>query len=745
MADTLTLVFGSTIPARLRFSRSTRTLFRRFAAVGGQTIAIIASFRATTIGTAFCRGRCITRLTIRTRFTASTAVRRTRLEIDASTITERVFSSANERADARFTRFTRRTLVETGTAVIHIRHNVGFFAEAFDDLRSHAFAAFTDLTVTTRMTARTAVCSIAIKRHACIATKRRSIGARTPRRGAVLPFEARIPACAAVIHIRRKIRTRSPTERFCVVRRIFGLQTRVAVDRRRRTRTIHTGLRRCTRRFAVSTMCVRRIGIKARIPAGDVALILADELAFASLTNFFPFARMPAGTAVILIIRIIEAFVAAFFQSIGAFAMPIVTRLIGEARVSAGTAVILITRIIEAFVAAFFQSIGAFASTAFARLIGKTHVSTGTTVILVARKIDARTATNRHIRRTFTASAFAGLSAHADISTGSAVLRVTIEIYARSPALRFIDCFRILWIGFTADFGRRADAIFTRFVRFTLGIAVAAMMHIRRKVGAKIEGFAFIGRCICADEFAGTPDALSAVGAGVSAGTAVFFAILEISAHAVTATRGTGATASASATLGGVVTARATITLELSRIRADAVTIEGSGFAAIAHIIVAVAVAVRTLAPAFGAVRISAAHVAARTAVLSINRFVDASAAANFHARRTRIRLTFAFNTRFVVFADLAARTAVIMRRLVIDAGTATFVQSLRTKCIVLSAASGGRTHAIVTRAITTHVSAYDETRFTLELHAIHRITGTTCGGKKDSSKGCSLYILGRI
>ena len=253
--------------------------------------------------------------------------------------------------------------------------------------------------------------------------------------------------------------------------------------------------------------------------------------------------------------------------------MPSVTRLIGEARVSAGTAVILITRIIEAFIATFFQSIGTFAGTAFTGLIGETRVSTGTAVILVTRKIDARAAANRHIRRTFTASAFAGLSAHAGISTGSAVLRVTIEIYARSPALRFIDCFRILWIGFTADFGRRADAIFTRFVRFTLGIAVAAMMHIRQKVGAKIEGFAFIGRCICADEFAGTPDALSAVGAGVSAGTAVLFAILEIGAHAVTATHGTGTTASASAALGGVVTARAALALELSRIRADAVTL----------------------------------------------------------------------------------------------------------------------------------------------------------------------------
>ena len=489
-------------------------------------------------------------------------------------------------------------------------------------------------------------------------------------------------------------------------------------------------------------MCIRCIGIKARIPADDVALILADELAFASLANFLPFARMPAGTAVILIIRIIEAFIATGFQSIGAFAMPSVTRLIGETRVSAGTAVILITRKIEAFVATFFQSIGAFAGTAFAGLIGETRVSAGTAVILVARKIDARTATNRHIRRTFTASAFAGLSAHAGISTGSTVLRVTIEIYARSPALRFIDRFRILRIGFTADFGRRAVAIFTRFVRRALGIAVAAMMHIRRKVGAKIESVAFIGRRICADEFAGTPDALSAVGAGVSAGTAVLFAILEIGAHAVTATHGTGATASASATLGGVVTARATITLELSRIRADAVTIEGSGFAAIAHVIIAVAVPIRALAPAFGAIRISAAHVAARTAVLSINRFVDASAAANFHARRTRIRLTLAFYARFVVFADLAARTAVIMRRLVIDAGTATFVQSLRTKRIVLSAASGGRTHAIVTRAITTHVSAYDETRFTLELDALDRIIRTTSCSKKD---GCQCSNLTRL
>ena len=157
---------------------------------------------------------------------------------------------------------------------------------------------------------------------------------------------------------------------------------------------------------------------------------------------------------------------------------------------------------------------------------------------------------------------------------------------------------------------------------------------------------------------------------------------------------------------------------------------------------IAVAVPIRALAPAFGAIRISAAHVAARTAVLSINRFVHASAAANFHARRTRIRLTLAFYARFVVFADLAARTAVIMRRLVIDAGTATFVQSLRTKRIVLSAASSGRAHAIVTRAITTHVSAYDEARFTLELDALDRIIRTTSCSKKD---GCQCSNLTRL
>ena len=266
------------------------------------------------------------------------------------------------------------------------------------------------------------------------------------------------------------------------------------------------------------------------------------------------------------------------------------------------------------------------------------------------------------------------------------------------------------------------------------------MEHIRRKVDAKIEIFAFIGLRPRADEFTGTFDTLSAVGTCVIATAAVLSAILEIGANAVAAAGGTFAAARASTTFGSIVTTRAAVTLELGRIGADAVTSERGGFTAIPHIIVAVAVAVRTLAPAIGTIRIPAAHVPTRTAVLGIDLFIDACAVTDFHPGRTRIRLTLALCTRFVGFTDMAARTTVVMRRFVIDTCAAALVEPFGAEFILSAAATGRRTHAIVTRAVTAHISADDETGFTIQLDALDGIIRTTGSCKKNGCQGCNLY-----
>ena len=82
----------------------------------------------------------------------------------------------------------------------------------------------------------------------------------------------------------------------------------------------------------------------------------------------------------------------------------------------------------------------------------------------------------------------------ARISRNRAILASSASRISGVPVLRSpIDGFRIIRIGGTIDFGRRADAIFTRFIRLTLCRAISTMEHIRRKVDAKIEIFAFIG------------------------------------------------------------------------------------------------------------------------------------------------------------------------------------------------------------------------------------------------------------
>ena len=216
-------------------------------------------------------------------------------------------------------------------------------------------------------------------------------------------------------------------------------------------------------------------------------------------------------------------------------------------------------------------------------------------------------------------------------------------------------------------------------------------------------------------------------------------AILEIGANAVAAAGGTFAAARASTTFGSIVTTRAAVTLELGRIGADAVTSERGGFTAIPHIIVAVAVAVRTLAPAIGTIRIPAAHVPTRTAVLGIDLFIDACAVTNFHPGRTRIRLTLAFCTRFIGFTDMAARTTVVMRRFVIDTCAAALVEPFGTEFILFTAARR-RTHAVVACAVTAHISADDETGFTIQLDALDGIIRTTGSCKKNGCQSCNLY-----
>ena len=92
--------------------------------------------------------------------------------------------------------------METGTAVVHIRHDIGVFAKAFDHMRLDTFAGFTDQTFTTCMAAGTAVRRITVKRHALVATERRTLGADTPRIRAALTFKACIATRTAVLHIR---------------------------------------------------------------------------------------------------------------------------------------------------------------------------------------------------------------------------------------------------------------------------------------------------------------------------------------------------------------------------------------------------------------------------------------------------------------------------------------------------------------------------------------------------------------
>ena len=92
--------------------------------------------------------------------------------------------------------------METGTAIVHIRHDVGVFAETFHNFGGNTFAGFTDLAFTTRMAAGTAVRRITVKRHALVATERRTLGADTPRIRAALTFKACIATRTAVLHIR---------------------------------------------------------------------------------------------------------------------------------------------------------------------------------------------------------------------------------------------------------------------------------------------------------------------------------------------------------------------------------------------------------------------------------------------------------------------------------------------------------------------------------------------------------------
>ena len=72
--------------------------------------------------------------------TTCAAVGSTRRQVDASAVAKRVALTADERTDAIFARFPRRTFVEAGTAVVDIRFDISVFAEALDDRRLDTFA-----------------------------------------------------------------------------------------------------------------------------------------------------------------------------------------------------------------------------------------------------------------------------------------------------------------------------------------------------------------------------------------------------------------------------------------------------------------------------------------------------------------------------------------------------------------------------------------------------------------------------